>query len=151
MFIHSCHLLFDDFQFTFIHEPNIPGSYAVLLFTASDFTSITSHIHNQALFLLWFSLFIPFGAISPLFPSSICSTCRPGEFISQYLLRSSWQTGTWGQESTKRKRRKEGRGGPKSLVEQGYFIHGSMCLYIVIQGSFRQKDKVEQKTPEPDA
>ena len=27
-------------------RPNIPGSYAILLFTASDFTSITSHIHN---------------------------------------------------------------------------------------------------------
>ena len=28
------------------HGPNIPGSYAILLFTASDFASITSHIHN---------------------------------------------------------------------------------------------------------
>ena len=46
-------------------------------------------------------------------------------------------------ESTKRRRRKEGCRGPKSLVEQGYFIHGSVCLYIVIQGSFRQKNKVE--------
>ena len=59
------------------------------------------------------------------------------------LLWSSWQTRTWGQESMKRRWRKEGRGGPKSLVEQGYFIHGSMCLYIVVQGSFRQKNKVE--------
>ena len=33
--------------------PNIPGSYAILLFTASDLTSITSHIHNWVLFLLW--------------------------------------------------------------------------------------------------
>ena len=29
-----------------IHGPNIPGSYAILLFTASDLASITSHIHN---------------------------------------------------------------------------------------------------------
>ena len=51
-------LLFDHFQFAFIHGPNIPDSYAVLLFTASDFTSITSHIHNWALFLFWLHLFI---------------------------------------------------------------------------------------------
>ena len=30
---HSCHLLFDHFQFALIHGPNIPGSYAVLLFS----------------------------------------------------------------------------------------------------------------------
>ena len=52
------------------------------------------------------------------------------------MVFTAWDPGT---EVEKRKQRKEGRGGPKSLVEQGYFIHGSMCLYIVIQGSFRQK------------
>ena len=36
--------------FTLIHGPNIPGSYAILLFTASDFTSFTCHIQNWALF-----------------------------------------------------------------------------------------------------
>ena len=36
-----------------IHGPNIPGSYAVLFFTASDFTAITCHIHTWALFSLW--------------------------------------------------------------------------------------------------
>ena len=35
-------------QFTLIHGPNIPGSYAVLFFIALDLTSITSHIHNWA-------------------------------------------------------------------------------------------------------
>ena len=34
-------------QFTLIHGPNFPGSCATLFFTASDFTSITSHIHNM--------------------------------------------------------------------------------------------------------
>ena len=48
--VQSCHLLFDHFQFTLIHGPNIQGSYAILLFTASDFTSITSHINNWVLF-----------------------------------------------------------------------------------------------------
>ena len=43
-------------QFTLIHESNIPGSYAVLLFTALDFTSITSLIHN------W--VFFCFGSVS---------------------------------------------------------------------------------------
>ena len=33
-------------QFALIHGPNIPGSYAILLFTASDLASITSHIHT---------------------------------------------------------------------------------------------------------
>ena len=56
--VHSTHLLFDHFQFALIHGPNIPGSYAILLFIASDFTSITSHIHNWVLFLLWLRLFI---------------------------------------------------------------------------------------------
>ena len=40
------------------HGPNIPGSYAISLFTASDFTFITSHSHNWVLFLLWLRLFI---------------------------------------------------------------------------------------------
>ena len=74
------------------HEPwtwldswtrNIPGSYAVLLFTASDFTSITSHIHNWVLFLLWLHLFILSGVISPLISSSILGTYQPGAFIFQ--------------------------------------------------------------------
>ena len=32
----SCHLLFDHFQCTLIHGPDILGSYAILLFTALD-------------------------------------------------------------------------------------------------------------------
>ena len=30
--VHSCHLLFDHFQFTSIHGFNIPGSYTILFF-----------------------------------------------------------------------------------------------------------------------
>ena len=33
-------------QFALIHGCNIPGSYAILLFTAPDLASTTSHIHN---------------------------------------------------------------------------------------------------------
>ena len=47
--IHSWHLLFDHFHFALIHGPDIPGSYVILLFTASDLASITSHIHNWVL------------------------------------------------------------------------------------------------------
>ena len=54
-----CHLLFDHFQFALIHGPNIPGSYAILLFIASDLASITSHIHNWRL--------ICFGSIPSFF------------------------------------------------------------------------------------
>ena len=66
-----------------IHGSNIPGSYAILLFTASDVASITSHIHNWVLFLLWLHPFILSGLISPLISSSILDTYRPGEFIFQ--------------------------------------------------------------------
>ena len=85
MDVYSCHLLLDHVQFILIHGPNISGSYAILFFTASDFTSITSHICNWVLFLLWLSLFILSGVISPLFSSSILDTYQPGEFIFQCL------------------------------------------------------------------
>ena len=52
------YILFDHFQFALIHGPNIQGSYAKLLFIGSDLVSITSHIHNWVLFLLWFCLCI---------------------------------------------------------------------------------------------
>ena len=79
----SCHLLLDHFQFILIRGPNVPGSYAILFFTASDFMSITSHIHSWVLFSLWLSLFILSGAISLLFSSSILGTYLPGELIFQ--------------------------------------------------------------------
>ena len=65
--------------FTLIHGPNFLGSYALLLLTASDFTSITSHIQNWVLFLLWLCLFILSGVISPF----ILGTYQPGKFIFQ--------------------------------------------------------------------
>ena len=55
---------------------NITVSYAILFFTASDFASITRHIHNWTLFLLW--LFILSGAISSLISSSILGTTHLG-------------------------------------------------------------------------
>ena len=83
MDVHSCHLMFDHFQFALIHGSNIPGSYAILLFTASDFTSITSHIHNWVLFLLWLCLLILSRVSFPLISSSILGTYRPGELVFQ--------------------------------------------------------------------
>ena len=35
--IHFCHLLFDHFQFTLIHGPNISGSFVIFFFTTSEF------------------------------------------------------------------------------------------------------------------
>ena len=67
-------------EFAWIHGPDIPGSYAILLFTASDFTSINHHIHNWVLLLLWLCFFTLSGVISPLFSSSILGTYWPGEF-----------------------------------------------------------------------
>ena len=61
-------------SFTLIHGPNIPGSYAILLFTALDLASITSHIHNGVLVLLWLHHFILSGITSPLISSCILGT-----------------------------------------------------------------------------
>ena len=82
----SCHLLFDHFQFALIHGPNIPGSYAILFFTASDLASITSHIHNWVLVSPWLYHFILPGVISPLFFSSILVNYQPEEFIFQCTI-----------------------------------------------------------------
>ena len=79
-------------QFGLIHGPNIPCSYAILLFTALDFTSITSHTHSWMLLLLWLRLFILSGVISPLFSRSTLSTYRPGEFIFQCAMFFSFHT-----------------------------------------------------------
>ena len=79
-------------EFTSIHGPNIPGSYALLFFTASGFTSITCHIHNWTLFSLWLRLFILSGAFAPLFSSSILGTYQPGEFIFQCPIFLSFHT-----------------------------------------------------------
>ena len=84
--------LFDHFQFTLIHGPNIPGSHAVLFFTALDFTSITSHIHNWLLLSLWLHLFILSGAISPRYSSSIQGRYRPAELIFQCHIFLSFHT-----------------------------------------------------------
>ena len=67
-------------------DPDISGSYAILLFTASDLASITSHIHSWVLFLLWLHPFFLSGVISPLTPSSILGTYRPGEYLFQYPI-----------------------------------------------------------------
>ena len=42
-------MLFDHFQLTLIHGPNIP-SYAMLFFTALDLTFTTRHIHTGCCF-----------------------------------------------------------------------------------------------------
>ena len=75
-----------------IHGPDIPGSYAILLFTAWDLASITSHIHSWVLFLLWLHPFILFGVISPLISSSILDTYRPGGLIFQCHIFSPFHT-----------------------------------------------------------
>ena len=82
--VHFSHLLFDHFQFALIHGPDILGSHAILLFTASDLASITSHIHSWVLSLLWLHPFFLSGVISPLISSSLLGTYWPGEFLFQY-------------------------------------------------------------------
>ena len=55
-------------------------------FTASGLASITSHIHNWVLFLLWLHPFILSGVISPLISSSILGIYRPIELLFQYPI-----------------------------------------------------------------
>ena len=76
--------MLDQVQFTLIHGPNIPSSYAILFFAASDFAFITRHIHNWASFLLWSICFILSGTtckLPLLFPSSILDTFWPRGLI----------------------------------------------------------------------
>ena len=80
------YLLFDHFQFTLIHGPNISGFYAISLFTALDLASIISHIHNWVLFFLWLHPFILSGVISPLISRGILGTSWPWEFLFQYPI-----------------------------------------------------------------
>ena len=75
------------------------GSYAILLFIASDPASTTSHIHNWVLFFLWLHPFILSGVISPLITSSIFGTYRPGEFIFQCPIFLPFHTVQWGPQS----------------------------------------------------
>ena len=89
---------FDHFQFALIHGPDIPGSYAILLFTASDLASITSHIHSWVLFLLWLHPFILSGVISPLTSSNILGTYQPGEFPFQYPIIFAFSYCSWGSQ-----------------------------------------------------
>ena len=66
-------------QFILIHGPNIPSFYAILFFTALDFTFSTRPIHILALFPLWPSPFILYRAVPLLFPSSTLDICQRGE------------------------------------------------------------------------
>ena len=54
-----------------------------MLFIASDFTSISSHIHNWVLFLVWLHLFILSGVIFLWISGSILGIYWPREFIFQ--------------------------------------------------------------------
>ena len=53
---------------------HIPGSCAIFFFATLDFTFTTRRFHNWAFFLLWLSLFVPSGAFSWLFSSSVLGT-----------------------------------------------------------------------------
>ena len=60
----------------------VPLQYCSV-FTASDFTSITSHIQSWVVVLLWLRLFILSWVSSPLISSSLLGTYWPGDFIFQ--------------------------------------------------------------------
>ena len=79
----QCSLLpspFDHFQFALIHGPDIPGSFAILLFTALHLASITSHIHNWVLFffdsirLFFLELFLHWSPVAYWAPADLESS-----------------------------------------------------------------------------
>ena len=89
--VHSSHLLFDHFQFTLIHRPNIPCSYAILFFTTSNLASITSPIHNSVLFLLWLHPFILSGVFLHWSPVAYWAPSDWGVHLSvSYLFAFSY-------------------------------------------------------------
>ena len=75
----------DHFQFTLIHGPNILGPYAILFFTASDFTFITSHVHNWGLFFALAPSLHSFWSISLLLSSSIILYSSPTDLGSSFF------------------------------------------------------------------
>ena len=83
MFTLAISCFFYHFQFALIHGLDIPGSYAILFFTALDLASITSHIHNWVLFCFGSACSFFLELFPPLFSSSILGTYQPGEFIFQ--------------------------------------------------------------------
>ena len=99
MSVYSCHLLYDHVQFTLIHGPDIPGSCAVLFFTASDFVFITRHIHHRLLFLLLPSPFILSGTISLFFLSSVLDTWGAHLPVSYLFVFSYCSWGSQGKDA----------------------------------------------------
>ena len=78
--VQPCHLPLYHVQLIFIHGPKLPGSYAILFFTASDCT-FWHQPHPQLSFPLWPRQFILIDAISncPLFSlSNILNILQPG-------------------------------------------------------------------------
>ena len=75
-----------------------PLHHAILLFTALDFTSMISHIHNWVLFSLWLHPFILSGVISRLFSGKILGTYQPGEFIFHCPIFFAFSYCSWGSQ-----------------------------------------------------
>ena len=67
----------------FVPVPYCLGNCSFVLVWSQELTSISSHIHNWVLFLLWLCLFILSGLTSSLISSSMLGTYQPGEFIFQ--------------------------------------------------------------------
>ena len=72
----SCHLLFDHFQFTLIHGPNIPGSYAILFLQhqtllPSPFTSTTEPcFHFGSIPSFFLELFLQWSPVAYWAPTN---------------------------------------------------------------------------------
>ena len=83
---------FDHLQFALIHGPDIPGSYAILLFTASDLASITSHTHTGYCFCFgsipsfFLELFPHWSLVAYWAPTDLGSSCFSILSFSLFIL-----------------------------------------------------------------
>ena len=93
---------FHHIAFTLIHGANSPGSYAVLFFTALDFTFTTRCTHRWVSFFLWPSLFILSGAVSQLLSSRILETFILSGAVSPFLSSTVLKTYQVGECSSSR-------------------------------------------------
>ena len=89
--VHSYHLLFDNFQFSLIHGPNIPGSYAIVLLIHRTLLLSPVTSTTECCFCFGPSL-NSFWHYFSTDPHSILGTYRPEVFIFQCPIFLSFDT-----------------------------------------------------------
>jgi len=89
---HSCHLLFDHFQFALILDLTFQVPMQCCSLQHQTLLPSPVPFTTGCLFLIWLHSFILSEVISPLISSSILGTYRPGKFIFQCPIFLPFQT-----------------------------------------------------------